>query len=198
MKPAFAFATLLTLTVHSSPGLRAAEWTEPLAQIGKVGFKGSGNVEAAKAWSDLTAQGPEIIVPVLAAMETAGPLARNWMRSAVETVFERELSNSADIPAADIKNFLLDRDNEPNARYLAFDLYQQLSPEDAAFLIPSFVDDPSPPLRRERVEQLISEGQSLLDEGKSDENIAVLKVALDAGREVDQIQEIATLLRRGC
>tara|TARA_R110002096_G_scaffold28985_9_gene87522 strand:+ start:3818 stop:4996 length:1179 start_codon:yes stop_codon:yes gene_type:complete len=195
MKPAFAFAALFTLTFLPSPGLRAAAWTEPLNQISKVGAEGAGNVEAAQAWSDLTAQGSEIIVPVLSAMETAGPLARNWMRSAVETVFEREVAAAAEIPAADIKNFLQDRDNEPNARRLAFDLYQKLAPEDAEAIIPTFVDDPSPALRRESIARLISQGQDHLKEGKTDQSTKVLKEALDAAREVDQIKEIAELLR---
>tara|TARA_R110000850_G_scaffold30303_5_gene83555 strand:- start:1396 stop:1857 length:462 start_codon:yes stop_codon:yes gene_type:complete len=145
MKPALAFLALLVLSFIPIRAIHAAAWTEPLTQIKMVGPEGAGNVEAAEAWSALTSQGAEIIVPVLAAMETAGPLARNWMRSAIETVFEREHATSAELPTSDIKAFLIERDNEPDARRLAFDLYLKLAPEDAAVLIPTFVDDPSPP-----------------------------------------------------
>ena len=84
-------AASLFLSLSPAP-LRSAEWSGALEQILKVGPEGAGNAEAARAWGELTAHGSEVILPVLEAMETAGPIARNWMRSAVETVFERELA----------------------------------------------------------------------------------------------------------
>jgi hypothetical protein len=195
MKPFLVLATFFALALLYPSKLRSETWTGPLNQIAKVGLEGTGNAEAANAWSKLTQQGPEVIVPILEAMEGAGPLARNWMRSAVETVFDKQLTASADLSAEEIKNFVINRNNEPNARSLAFDIYRRIDPGDAAAVIPGFVDDPSPDLRREAVAQLIDKGQILLDEEQKDESIKVLRSALDAAREVDQINEIAELLR---
>ena len=89
MKAATVLATFFALTLLSPGKLRSEMWTGPLHQIAKVGLEGTGNAEAAIAWAELAQQGPEIIVPTLEAMEGAGPLARNWMRSAVETVFDK-------------------------------------------------------------------------------------------------------------
>ena len=128
-------------------------------------------------------------------MESAGPLARNWMRSAVETVFEKGLAASADLPTDALRIFLLDRNNEPNARRLAFDLYHRVTPNDANAIVPGFIDDPSPGLRREAVVRLIDEGQNLFNQERKEESITTLTSALEAAREVDQIDEIAKLLR---
>lgn len=193
MKP-ILLPLCLSLVLPFSSAL-AASWSEPIEQLRKVGPEGAGNTEAAAAWSALTALGPEMLLPVLAAMEGSSPLARNWMRTAVETVFERELTAKKPLPGDQIKAFVLDRANEPNARRLAFELYTKLSPDDAAALIPGFADDPSPALRRDAVAKLLAEGKAQLDAGEREKSLVTLGQALDAAREVDQIDAIAKLLR---
>lgn len=188
--PTLALSLLLPL-----PSARAEAWSSPIEQLRKVGREGAGNVEAATAWSALTALGPEMLVPVLAAMDGSSPLARNWMRTAVETVFERELAAGKPLPGDAIKAFVLDRSNEPNARRLAFDLYGKLAPDDAATLVPGFADDPSTPLRRDAVAKLLAEGRAQLEAGERDTSLATLNKALDAARDADQIGAVAKLLR---
>ncbi len=195
MKATIALLAAALFLILPAPPLRSAEWSGALEQILKVGPEGAGNAEAAKAWGELTAHGSEVILPVLEAMETAGPIARNWMRSAVETVFERELAAKAALPADRIKAFVLDRKNEPNARRLAFDLYGKVSPEEAKSLIPGMIDDPSAPLRRDAVAQLLTEGQAQLGAGEKEKSLATLDRALDAARDIDQIDAVAKLLR---
>ena len=185
----FSLSLLLTFAVQAEP------WTAPIEQIRKVGPEGAGNTEAAAAWNALTSLGPEMLVPVLTAMEGASPLARNWMRTAVETVFDRELTAKAALPGEAIKSFVLDRRHEPNARRLAFELYAKLAPDDSAALIPGFADDPSPALRREAVAKLLAEGKARLEAGEQEKSLATLNAALDAAREVDQIDAITKLLR---
>lgn len=179
----------------SASSVDAATWTEPLNTIQKVGKEGEGNVEAAAAWDELTKLGSEAIIPILSSMEGASPLARNWMRSAAETIFSNELEKKSEMPALEIKGFLENRENDPNARRLAFDLLKQVNADAATALIPTMVNDPSPPLRREAVTQLINKGKTQLGDEKKEESIATLTNALDAARDVDQINEIAKLLR---
>ncbi len=185
----------LSLLLPLSSLLQAEPWTEPLNQLRQVGPEGAGNAEAAAAWNKLTTLGSEVIVPILGAMEGAGPLSRNWMRTAVETIFERELKAKAILPSEAIKSFLLDRDNEPNARRLAFDLYRQIATDETTALIPGMIDDPSPGLRREAVAQLLAEGRSHLEAGDNEKSLATLGAALDGARDVDQIDAITKLLR---
>jgi hypothetical protein len=128
-------------------------------------------------------------------MEGASPLSRNWMRTAVETVFERVWKEKGALPGEEIKAFLLDRQNEPNARRLAFELYAKLAPEKAAALVPGFADDPSPALRRDAVAKLLDEGKAQLEAGEKEKSLTTLNAALDAAREVDQIDAVTKLLR---
>ncbi len=192
MKP---FAFLIAVSLALVPSLPAETWQDSLAKLRQVGPEGEGNAEAAEAWSEITSLGPEVIVPVLSAMGGSGPLARNWMRTAVETVFERELAAGAAIPGEAIEAFVLDRSKEPNARRLAFDLYAKLDADAAAGLVPGFADDPSPGLRREAVAKLIEEGKAQLESGDKEKSLATLEAALDAAREVDQIDAATKLLR---
>src|SRR5690606_21351223 len=105
------------------------------------------------------------------------------------------LAAGTDLPAPQLEAFVLNRDHEPNARHLAFDLYGKVSPEAAAALVPGMIDDPSPSLRREAVAQLLGQGRKTLNEGDKDESAALLGRALDAARDIDQINAIAKLLR---
>ncbi|MEM7519049.1 MAG: hypothetical protein AAF368_19260, partial [Planctomycetota bacterium] len=160
-------ALVLLLLVTAPAQLSGSAWSEPLDTIQQVGAEGAGNAEAAAAWRELTSQGPEIVVPVLEAMEKAGPLARNWMRTAVETVFDRGLDDGTELPAAELKAFVTNRDHDPLARHLAFGLFQKVEPESASALVSSMIDDPSPPLRRNAVAQLIDQGRELLATNKT-------------------------------
>jgi hypothetical protein len=195
MKPILLTVSLALPFLAPFPSALAESWTAPIEQLRQVGREGAGNTDAATAWNTLTALGPEMLVPVLAAMDGSSPLARNWMRTAVETVFERELGAGKSLPGDAIKAFVLDRKNEPNARRLAFDLYSKLAPDEASAMIPGFADDPSPALRRDAVGKLLTEGKAQLDAGERDKSLATLREALDAARDADQIDAVTKLLR---
>jgi len=194
----FPFALFLLAFAAFAPPPSAAQDPELQAALQvfqQIGPEGEGNAEAATAWGTLTERGSEMLLPTLAAMEGASPMARNWMRSAVEAVFEREHASGQAVPAASLKAFVLDRRNEPNARRLAFDLYAVSEPDSAAALVPGMIDDPSTALRRDAVALLIAEGRRQLGADEREAAIATFRKALDASRDVDQIQEIARRLR---
>ncbi|MEM9018761.1 MAG: hypothetical protein AAGC68_17260, partial [Verrucomicrobiota bacterium] len=111
MKSIVPYPILIASILFTTHFTLAEIWTEPLGVLSQVGPEGEGNVEAAAAWTTLTEEGTDIILPTLAAMGTASPLARNWMRTAVETVFDKGLSTEAELPADGIEAFLVDREN---------------------------------------------------------------------------------------
>jgi len=189
------FLSSLAFTVALATSLHADTVADSLEQLRAVGPEGEGNAEAAEAWDALVAEGPGILLPTLEAMDAAGPLARNWMRTAVETAFARAREDGADLPAAAMRGFILDRDNDPAARELAFDLYDRLAPEKAEALVPKMIDDPNPALRRGAVAEKIAAGREKLEAGKTEKAAEVLTRALDAARDVDQVDAVAKLLR---
>ena len=172
----------------------AAELTKDITTIQAVGAEGAGNAEAAAAFRNLAAADSSAILPLLRAIEPSNPLARNWLRSAVEVIVERELTAKRTLPFDGLQAFLSDRKEAPEARRLAFDLMQSINQAKAEKLIPGFLDDPSTELRRDAVALLMSEGSMQLAREAAEEATATYRRALTAARDVDQIQEIATAL----
>ncbi|MEC9054482.1 MAG: hypothetical protein VX633_04205 [Verrucomicrobiota bacterium] len=165
-----------------------ADPTQHIAIIQAVGPKGAGNPEAAAAFQALSEAKASSILPLLRAIEESNPIARNWLRSAVEVIIERELAAKKPLPFEELKKFLADRTQAPEARRLAFDLMLAIDRKTSEKLIPGFIDDPSTELRRDAVALLMTSSR------KAGENATTYRKALDAARDVDQIQEIAKAL----
>ena len=173
------------------PGQALSNPVDPaqhIAIIQAVGPKGAGNPEAAAAFQALSGAKASSILPLLRAIEESNPIARNWLRSAVEVIVERELTDKKPLPFEELKKFLADRTQAPEARRLAFDLMLAIDRETSEKLIPGFIDDPSTELRRDAVALLMGSSR------KAGEDATTYRKALDAARDVDQIQEIAKAL----
>lgn len=172
-----------------------------IAALLAIGPEGEGNTEAAAAFDRITDRDASAIVPLLDAMDGASPLARNWLRGATEVIFEKEAARpDADLSPETFRSFVLDTAKDRHARELAFDLLGRLDAEAATQLVPGLRDDPSTVLRRKAVARLIQEGKGLAEdaEEKSQRQAATdtLLEALDAARDVDQIQDIAKFLEK--
>ncbi|MCP5540534.1 MAG: hypothetical protein H7A53_07910 [Akkermansiaceae bacterium] len=168
---------------------------QAIAALQAVGPEGQGNPDAATAWKTLSTAEGDALLPLLGAMETANPLARNWLRSAAETIAERELAAGKALPAADLGAFLLDTRQSPRARRLAFDLVARVDPDTASALVPGMLNDPSTELRRDAVQRLMDSAAELAgSEDRKNAAIILYRQALNAARDVDQIREIAKQL----
>ncbi len=173
-----------------------ADLAKHIATIQKVGPEGAGNRAAAAAYKSISTSDTTAILPLLRAIESGNPLARNWLRSAVEVIVERELEAGKSLPLAGLKSFVLDRERAPEARRLAFDLMAMKNPDSAAKLVPGFIDDPATELRRDAVAQLIARGKILAGNEDKSKAIETYRQALDAARDVDQIKAIAAALSK--
>ena len=184
------YSILWLLSVTLAPADEAG-----LEVIKAIGTEGKGNVEAAEAWKTLSMSGPEAIPGILAAAHDAGPVATNYLRSAVETIVDRTVARGGEVRVAGLGEFLLDTRQNPRARRYAFELIQRVDPETAAKLVPGMLADPSVDLRRDAVARLIEEGQALVTAEKKGAASVLLRQALNAARDVDQIKVIAKTLR---
>ena len=192
----FALSILLlgAISIASLKAAPSSDVEKALAVIQAVGPEGKGNAEAASAWQTLSEADSSAILPLLDAMESSGPIARNWLRSAVEVIVERELEQGASLPEAELGTFLFDLRQSPQARRLAFETIQRIDPDTAAKLVAGFLNDPATELRRGAVQQLMDEGRQLLEADKKGAAILVYRQALNAARDVDQIEGIAKQL----
>ena len=180
-------ASLLTPAGHAEP---SSDLSEQIAIIQAVGMEGMGNREAATAFQKLSQAKPSSLLPLLKAVEPSNAIARNWLRSAIEVIAERATAAGNSLPLKALRDFLNDRKQSPEARRLTFELLLAIDRDATEGMIPSFIDDPSNELRRDAVAQILVEAKKQLTD--SDEAAAkTYQVALDAARDVDQIQEIA-------
>ena len=194
LSPCLGWLVLTVAPLEHADAKPPANLKKQIAIIQAVGTEGTGNAEAAVAFRELARAKASALLPLLRAIEPSNPIARNWLRSAVEVIVERELAATKPLPFADLKAFLADRTQSPEARRLAFDLMLAIDRATAEAMVPGFLDDPSTELRRDAVELLISEGRKQLAQETGDTATATYRKALDSARDVDQIQEIAKAL----
>ena len=87
--------------------------------IRQVGPDGKGSAEAARAWKVLVKTPIEQLPLLLAGMDGATPLARNWIRTAVDEIVDRAERGKKPLPTAALESFLADTRHDPQARRLA-------------------------------------------------------------------------------
>ena len=168
-----------------------------IARLNAVGPKNAGQKEASAAWMKLAAADPRQLPEVLAGLDDAGKLASNWIPSAVDAVVERAEAQKAALPRAELERFLLDTKHAPRARRLAYEILLRGDPSLADRVLPEMLDDPSLEMRRDAVARVIAEADRLaaaqpLDQAQT---VTTYRRALDAARDVDQVNRIAGQLR---
>ena len=182
----------LVLFVNASSILIAKTIDDPVATLVAVGPMGEGNEAAAKAWPKVAALGSEALPDLLTAMDKASGIGQNWLRAAVDTIVQRTLKEGKKLPTKELNGFLANTKHIPASRRLAFELIQKASPTRAAKLVPGFIDDPAPELRRDAVALII---EKAVGESNEDCACSLYEKALAAARDVDQIELTAKALR---
>jgi hypothetical protein len=173
--------------------VQATATNELLARIQAVAKEGKGNAAASKAVRELVRQGPDALLPTLAALDTASPVAANWLRSAVDSIADRALAEGK-LSAAALGAFVRDTQHAGPGRRLAFEWLARVEPKTADALLPGMLNDPGQELRRAAVELHLKDAGALLDKGDKPGALAAYQKLLDAARDRDQVKLIATRL----
>src|SRR5262245_433945 len=140
----------LVLVLALAAGAAASEGLSGAVDaVRRAGPDGKGSAEAARAWQQLAQADVGDLPALLAGMDGANPVARNWLRSAVERVLERADAEKKPLPAKGLEAFLADRRHDRLARRLAYELICRADKTASQRLLPTFLDDPSPDLRRD-------------------------------------------------
>lgn len=189
--PLAAVALVVVLTDRGP----AADSGPLLDKIKAVGKEGAGNVDAAKAWQELVKLGPAALVPTLTALDDADATAANYLRSAVDTICDKELAASRPLPAAQLETFVHDTKRNGAARRLAYEWLTRIDASAPKRLLPGMLNDPGQELRRDAVAGAIDDAQKLLDKDDKDGATAAFKKVLAAARDRDQVDLIAGKLK---
>lgn len=147
----------------------------------QVDKEGKGNDAAVDAMKVLNAAKSTDIPLLLRSMDDANPLARNWLRAAIEGALQR-----GELPSKDIRAYFDDRSHSHLGRLLAYDLLSKSDAAAAATIIPTLIDDPSLPLRRKAIDHYLE----LAAKQTEIEAIGSLGFALANARETDQFTKI--------
>lgn len=172
----------------------AQEVQSLLLRIKAVGKEGVGNVEAGKAWKELVAHGPSVMPDVLAGMDDASPVARNWLRGAVEAIQDKSANNNLKLPADKIEAFLKDTKHAHHSRRLAYECLVRLDPTTPDRLLPTLLDDLSPELRRDAVAVKLKYAKEAAWKG-DDVHLKFFQDLLKHARDSDQVNEICDVLK---
>jgi len=186
-------AMMVTVSIPTAVGSDL----QPLLQaLQAVGPKGAGNRRAARAWQQLVRADARELPTILAGLDSAGPLAANWIRTAVDAIAERQLRRGGKLPAVELERFLLDTRHNPRARRLAYEWLARVDPSAPKRLIPGMLDDPGEEMRRDAVARLIAKADASAKAEKVEQAWGVYRKALTAARDLDQIKLLARRLRK--
>lgn len=182
----FVFSLLIATSAS------AADLQPALEKLRSVGPKGAGHKEAGIAWKTVAAAPASDLPKVLAAMNGAGPLAENWIRSAAETIAQKQ---QARLPVVQLEQFLSETSHAPRARRLAYELIASVDVSAQQRLIPGLINDPSLELRRDAVALQIEQAEKALKADDKPTAIAGYRKAFDASRDLDQVKVCAEKLK---
>jgi hypothetical protein len=197
MRIRFSCVAVLWLFASIAPIVSAADsqLDALLAKLRAVGGNGAGHREATRAWSELARADAAQLPEILAGLDGAGPLAANWIRTAVDAIAERQLQQGRPLPVGELERFVLDKRRDARARRLAYEWLLRVDPGAQDRLIPGMLDDPNWELRRDAVARLIDQAGRHAQAKRTAEAIAAYQQALGAARERDQIDMAAQRLR---
>jgi hypothetical protein len=177
--PRRLFAAFLLLL---APALLAADVPDDLRAVKQ---QGRGTALGRAAWERLSAGGPELLLPLLRALDTPDVVTANWLRTAFDQVFERALRDKADAIDADgLLAFARDARRLGRARRLALAAVERLRPGTTERLLPGWLEDPE--FRYEAVARLLGEAAAQAKKGEREPAVAAYRRALDASRDVAQ------------
>lgn len=186
----FAWAAAAVVGLIAAAPAAPNDVGQAIATIKAVTREGNGNDAAGIAWKELVGQGVAALFPTLAAIDDTHPTTANWLRLAAGAIAEKETAARRLLPADKLEAFLKDTKHAPSARRLAYELIVQHDPAAADRLLPSFLNDPQPDLRRDAVATELKK----LEASARPSVKADLERLLTFARDKDQVETIAKKL----
>jgi len=194
-----ALGTIALIVVSTLPA-GAAELQLLLKTLRQMEGEGSNNPAATTAWKELTQTAPEKLPEILAAFDDCTVIGANWLNLAVDTIADRAAAKGAKLPAKELEGFVLDRQRNPRARRLAYDLLLRVDPAAEGRLVPVMLNDPGVEFRRDAVAHLLSQADGLFSDKDLNETRLLQQViyrqTLNAARDDDQIKVIVQKLKK--
>jgi hypothetical protein len=150
---------------------------------------------AAAAWKQLAAAPASELPVVLAGMDGANAVARNWLRSSIDQILDDAKKDNKPLPYAELEVFIRETKHDPQARRLAYELVSEHDKTAADRFLPGMLEDPSAELRRDAVARLLGEAEKAQGSDKKADALPLFRKALASARDLAQINKAAKALR---
>ena len=190
MQVRYSIAVALGVAVIALPAPADEETDRAIASIKAVAREGKGNDDASPAWKTLVSKGGSALMPTLEAFDDSNPTASNWLRAAVDAMIESEKAAGRSLPAEKLEAFATNTKLAASGRVVAYELLSVQDPSAKARLLPTFLNDKSPDLRREAIEYTLEK----LETAKPPSLKAELEKLFTFARDKDQVDSIAKKL----
>ena len=185
------FATVLIVLAHAA-GTSAQDVQNDIDLVVK---QGRGTDAGRAAWERLSQSGPGAILRLLEGMNTPDTVAANWLRTAFDTIIERELKAGG--KAIDRKSLLLfvhDAKKQGRARRLALEVVERLQPGTSEKLHAAWLDDPE--FRYDAVAELVKTSKGQLKAKDSGAAEKWFRLAFESARDQQQLRDAAAGLEQ--
>lgn len=186
---------ILAVNANATPGSTSPDIAKALETLRRTGLDGINSQSATRAWQQVARLDVSRLTELLAAMDGANDIARNWLRSAADPVLDRARAEKKPVPLADLQAFVADRRHDPQSRRFAYELIVDADHSAAERILPGLLDDPSPDLRHDAVARLLDKAEKLAGAGDKTRAVAELKRCLAAARDKDQVDKASGKLK---
>jgi len=191
MRSSCFVAALFLGMAASVPAADSNDISEWIETIRRVDHYGDGNEAAREAVARLGKLPADQLPVVREAFRGANPISRNYLRNAAEQIYA---ANRPGVSVESLRQFVTDREQDPQARRMAYEWIEERDAGAASKLVDEFLDDPSEELRRAAVATKMEEAESLLQAGQDQKAIAAYREALSGAVHEDQVKEIVAAL----
>ncbi len=175
---------------------RSGSVEQLLARVKAVDVKGAGHAEAKAAVKLLSMSEGNQLLTIIAGIDGANPLAVNWLRSAVESVADRERTAGRKLPQTALEKYVLDTSHGDRSRRLAYEILANVDTSAPQRLLPKMIEDSSLELRRDalaqRIDQLAAAGDAKLPAA---ELLTGYRQLMAQARDPDQIKLLSEKLK---
>jgi len=178
---------LLAATVATPAPAADDATTQALQTLKRVTREGKGNEDAGTAWKTLVSKGGPALMPTLEAFEDENPTAANWLRTAADAIADAEKAAGRKLPADKLEAFVKDQKFAAAARRSAYELLVAQDPSAKGRLLPGFINDKSPDLRRDAIDNELD----ILERVARPSIRADLEKLFVATRDKDQVELLA-------
>lgn len=179
----------LALTCIGGSVLAAeSEIGESLKRIASTDGSPEMDRAAASAARQLQALPSSQVTKVLAGFENSTQRGVNWLRA-----IAADVSDNGPFQETQLRNFFADGSNDPDARYVAYQLLTQHDRDLSATLLESAETDPSLPLRFLKIQSLIDQGTSIMSENPEKAK-QIFRQVISNGRSPNQLEKASRQL----